>query len=107
MADFELWERETLNEFAREATRKLIENDAEIRRLVHELVALHCVNGALRVDADELHRLRARVNRLRGLCKSAAGWLLDADDIEHHEIVLDLIGDMEPYAPCARAPGTP
>ena len=46
--------------------------------------------------AHEIDRLRNRVERLRGLCKSASGWLLDADDVEHSEIVLDLVGDMEP-----------
>lgn len=29
MAHFELWDRETLEQFAAEATRKLLENDAE------------------------------------------------------------------------------
>jgi hypothetical protein len=46
--------------------------------------------------ADEIERLCHRVNSLRGLCKSASGWLFDLDDIKHADIVLDLIGDMEP-----------
>ena len=50
MANFELWERETLNEFAREATRKLLENEAEITRL----------RTALRLAADEPNIDRAR-----------------------------------------------
>lgn len=33
MAQFETWERETLNQFAREATKKLLKNEAEIERL--------------------------------------------------------------------------
>lgn len=33
MAHFELWDRETLEKFAAEATRKLLDNDAEIERL--------------------------------------------------------------------------
>lgn len=44
----------------------------------------------------EIAGLRDRVERLRGLCKSASGWLLDADDIEHSELILDYVGDMEP-----------
>lgn len=36
MADFEVWERETLNRFAREAAAKLVENEAEIARLRNE-----------------------------------------------------------------------
>lgn len=40
MANFELWERATLNEFAREAARKLLENEAEIERLRDALSGL-------------------------------------------------------------------
>lgn len=40
-------------------------------------------------------RLCDRIERLRGLCKSASGWLLDAGDVEHSDIVLGLVGDME------------
>lgn len=47
---------------------------------------------------DEIDRLRHRVERLRGLCKSASGWLLDAGDTVNSEIVLDLIGDAEELA---------
>lgn len=45
--------------------------------------------------ASEIKSLRGRIERLRGLCKSASGWLLEAGDIEHSELVLDLAGDME------------
>ena len=45
--------------------------------------------------AREVRRLHARVERLRGLCKSASGWLLDAGDIDNSEAILGLVGDME------------
>lgn len=48
--------------------------------------------------AYEIERLADRVNRLRGLCKSASGWLLDAGDVKNSEAILKLIGDMEPGA---------
>lgn len=41
----------------------------------------------------EIAGLRDRVERLRGLCKSASGWLLDADDIEHSELIFDEAAD--------------
>lgn len=59
MAHFELWERETLNEFAREARRKLVENQEEIERLrrieeeARNLVVqagLHCELPALTAE---------------------------------------------------------
>ena len=46
--------------------------------------------------AAEVRRMRHRIECLRGGLKSAAGWLLDADDLEGHERCLDMAGDMEP-----------
>jgi len=71
---------------------------------LHEMAEARCpILGHRQPEAraaewalKEIERLRNRVERLRGLCKSASGWLLDADDVEHSEIVLDLVGDMEP-----------
>lgn len=48
--------------------------------------------------ASEIERLRNRVECLRGLCKTASGWLLDADRIAEADEVLRLVGDAEP--PC-------
>lgn len=56
------------------------------------------VNRAMHEAADELTRLVDRVERLRGLCKSAAGWLFDAGRHEEAERVLKLVGDMEDAA---------
>ena len=42
-----------------------------------------------------LERMRTRIESLRGLCKSASGWLHDAGDAENAERVLELVGDME------------
>jgi hypothetical protein len=50
---------------------------------------------ALASLALEVHRLRGRVESLRGLCKTAAGWLEDASCPDQAERVLALIGDME------------
>ena len=44
----------------------------------------------------EVRRMRHRIECLRGGLKSAAGWLLDADDIVGHEKCLEMAGDMEP-----------
>jgi len=46
--------------------------------------------------AAEVRRMRHRIESLRGGLKSAAWWLLDADDLEHHEKCLEMAGDMEP-----------
>ena len=43
----------------------------------------------------EIERLRLRVENLRGLCKSASGWLLDAGDTAHADDLLRYVGDME------------
>lgn len=53
---------------------------------------------APRVEAmeSELARMRHRIECLRGGLKSAAGWLLDADDLDGHEKCLEMAGDMEP-----------
>ena len=40
--------------------------------------------------------MRNRIECLRGGLKSAAGWLLDADDLAGHEKCLEMAGDMEP-----------
>ena len=50
---------------------------------------------ALDALAREVRRLHDRVERLRGLCKSASGWLLDAGDIDNSAAILGLVGDME------------
>ena len=39
------------------------------------------------------HALRDRVERLRGVCKTAAGMLLDAGDPHGHFEILGLVGD--------------
>ena len=44
----------------------------------------------------ELRRMRDRIERLRGLCKTAVGYLRDADDYKQADEVAALIGDMEP-----------
>ena len=44
----------------------------------------------------EMARMRHRIECLRGGLKSAAGWLLDADDLAGHEKCLEMAGDMEP-----------
>jgi len=51
---------------------------------------------ALMTLASEVRRMRHRIECLRGGLKSAAGWLLDADDLEGHEKCLEMAGDMEP-----------
>lgn len=51
---------------------------------------------ALATLAAEVRRMRHRIECLRGGLKSAAGWLLDADDLEGHGKCLDMAGDMEP-----------
>ena len=63
MAKFELWERETLNQFAAEATRKLLENKAEIERL---RAALRRHIRIYRV-ADETYDPEAETDRLMAL----------------------------------------
>jgi hypothetical protein len=51
----------------------------------------------------EIRRMRDRIERLRGLCKSASGWLLDAGDSANSEVILGLVGDMEkPLGPNVR-----
>ena len=45
----------------------------------------------------ELIRMRGRIERLRGLCKSLLGMLVDRDiDPAERDRLYDLIGDMEP-----------
>lgn len=46
--------------------------------------------------AVEISRMRHRIECLRGGLKSAAGWLLDANDLDGHEKCLEMAGDMEP-----------
>mgnify|MGYP000850459300 CR=1 FL=1 len=59
MAHFELWDRSTLEQFAAEATRKLLENDAEIERLRQgDTCGRMCEGTAYRT---ELRQLRAAV----------------------------------------------
>lgn len=60
------------------------------------MTALQRLVDAADAGASEIERLRYRVECLRGLCKSASGWLLDADDLENAELILDLVGDMVP-----------
>jgi len=50
-------------------------------------------------DKDELARMRARIERLRGLCKTAVGFLRDADAVEQANEIAALIGDMEAPVP--------
>lgn len=54
--------------------------------------------AAKEIDAltAEVRRMRHRIECLRGGLKSAAGWLLDADDLTGHEKCLEMAGDMEP-----------
>lgn len=52
--------------------------------------------AAVAALAAEVRRMRHRIERLRGGLKSAAGWLLDADDLAGHERCLEMAGDMEP-----------
>ena len=52
--------------------------------------------AAVAVLAAEVRRMRNRIECLRGGLKSAAGWLLDADDLAGHEKCLEMAGDMEP-----------
>ncbi len=51
-------------------------------------------------ESKTIGRMRDRIERLRGLCKSASGWLLDAGDTEHSKKVLDMVGDMEADIMC-------
>ena len=51
---------------------------------------------ALATLAAEVRRMRHRIECLRGGLKSAAGWLMDADDLAGHEKCLEMAGDMEP-----------
>ena len=51
---------------------------------------------ALATLAAEVRRMRHRIERLRGGLKSAAGWLLDVEDIDGHNECLEMAGDMEP-----------
>lgn len=46
--------------------------------------------------ADENARLRNRIESLRGLCKSAVGYLRDAGADSDAEKIYRLIGDLEP-----------
>ncbi len=46
--------------------------------------------------ADEVRRMRNRIERLRGGLKSACGWFIDLDDTEHANKCLEMAGDMEP-----------
>ena len=46
--------------------------------------------------ADEFARMRARIESLRGLCKTAVGMLHDAGSTAEADQVQALIGDMEP-----------
>lgn len=45
---------------------------------------------------EEIKRQRARIESLRGLCKTAVGMLRDADRDADAETIAALIGDMEP-----------
>lgn len=47
----------------------------------------------------EVRRLHNRVERLRGLCKTASGWLLDVGRLKEADEVLRLVGDMEKPLP--------
>ena len=51
MANFELWGRDTLEQFAAEATRKLLENESEIKRLRAAIQQTLDENGHL-ADGD-------------------------------------------------------
>lgn len=61
------------------------------------------VPKTMREAADELTRLVDRVERLRGLCKSAVGMLHDAGRDTDADEIRALIGDMEDLA-LARIP---
>lgn len=50
-------------------------------------------------------QLVARVEQLRGLAQSAAGWLSEAGDGTHAARVLELVGDMEAGAAIAQEGG--
>lgn len=52
--------------------------------------------AAIAALSAEVRRMRHRIECLRGGLKSAAGWLLDADDLAGHEKCLEMAGDMEP-----------
>lgn len=62
------------------------------------------LEARVREVLGENARLTARVERLRGLCQSAAGWLTDAGQGQQAGAVLLLVGDMEAGATdCATA----
>jgi len=75
----------------------------------HSLGDERWLNGCAQCEID---RLVARVERLRGLCKTAIGMLHDADRTSDAEKIHALVGDMEARAlermtPNVRANGLP
>lgn len=58
-----------------------------------ELAIIKYKNARIEELLTEITRLTARVEQLRGLCQSAAGWLGDAGDGPHAARVLELVGD--------------
>ncbi|WP_461521450.1 hypothetical protein [Porticoccus sp.] len=62
-----------------------------------------CNQVALIALASEVHRLHNRVECLRGLCKTASGWLLDAGKDTASDEILSLIGEVEAPLPECKA----
>jgi len=47
-------------------------------------------------DSEKLKKMRDRIESLRGLCKTAVGYLRDANAFHQADEIASLIGDMEP-----------
>lgn len=68
----------------------------EIGKWLNEQPSREIDRQALAELCAEYDRIRHRIECLRGGLKSAAGWLLDADDMNGHSKCLEMAGDMEP-----------
>lgn len=47
-------------------------------------------------DSEKMKQMRDRIESLRGLCKTAVGYLRDENAEKQAAVIANLIGDMEP-----------
>jgi signal transduction histidine kinase len=63
--------------------------------MLKERTALRAELAEVRAQRD---RMRNRIESLRGMLKSCAGWFLDLDRVDLHELCMEVAGDMEALA---------
>ena len=63
----------------------------ELEQVVSAYHAEKCAESA----PKEIARLKLKCNQLIGLCKSASGYLFDADLVDESNLILDAVPDIE------------